>query len=38
MSVSLYKWAESCEDEYCIGDCDLCNKHEKEEQEETDDD
>lgn len=28
MSTSLYRWNESCDGDYCRGDCDLCEKEE----------
>lgn len=28
MSVSKWNYTESCNDNYCIGDCDLCEKEE----------
>lgn len=24
MSVSLWRWSPECDDELCVGDCDLC--------------
>ena len=29
MSVSLYRYTESCDGEYCCGDCDVCSKEER---------
>jgi len=30
MSVSLWSWeADKCDGDYCIGDCDLCQKAEE---------
>lgn len=26
MSVSLWAWTESCDNERCCGECDLCSK------------
>ena len=25
MSCSLWRWTPSCDDELCVGDCDLCD-------------
>ena len=25
MSCSLWRWTPSCDDEMCVGDCDLCS-------------
>lgn len=33
MSCSLYRWSPDCEDDYCPGDCDLCNKNNEDEEE-----
>lgn len=30
MSVSLYKWTESCDGHKCCGDCDECDKEQAE--------
>lgn len=30
MSCSLYMWTSECEGQPCPGDCDLCDKHEYE--------
>lgn len=30
MSVSLYKWNESCNGQECCGDCDECEKEQAE--------
>ena len=27
MSVSLWRWTEACDEDYCPGDCDNCNKN-----------
>ena len=32
MSVSLWRWSENCDNQYCPGDCDLCNKEETDEE------
>ena len=31
MSVSLWRWTEDCDNQYCPGDCDLCEKTKREE-------
>ena len=28
MSVSKWKWTESCDEDYCVGYCDNCEKGE----------
>lgn len=33
MSVSLWRYFEECNNEYCVGDCDLCNKENEDEEE-----
>lgn len=33
MSVSLWAWDESCDNETCCGECDLC-KHRPEDEDE----
>lgn len=32
MSVSKWKYTEACDGDYCVGDCDLCNKEPESEQ------
>ena len=34
MSCSLYKWRESCDGDFCHGDCDACSKADDYEDEE----
>ena len=34
MSCSLYKWRESCDGDFCPGDCDVCSKADEYEDEE----
>ena len=34
MSVDLWAWRPSCDDEGCCGDCDKCKKAEEMEEEE----
>ena len=36
MSVSLWRWSESCEG-FCHGDCDLCTKEVNDEEDEEED-
>ena len=36
VSVSLWRWSPECDEELCVGDCDLCG-FEPEESEEEDD-
>lgn len=31
MSVSLYRWNESCDGQPCPGDCDVCPRNREEE-------
>lgn len=38
MSVDLWAWRPSCDDEGCCGDCDLCRKAEDLEEREEDED
>ena len=33
MGVSKWAWKESCENERCCGECDLCNHHPEDEEE-----
>lgn len=33
MSVSKWAWRESCDGDYCPGDCDYCRKAEEDEEE-----
>lgn len=35
MSVSLWAWTESCDNERCCGECDLC-RHRPEDEEDDD--
>ena len=30
MSVSKWKWTPQCDEDYCVGDCDNCEKGEDE--------
>lgn len=32
MSVSLYRWNESCDGQPCPGDCDVCDKNTEDEE------
>lgn len=34
MSVSLWRWTDSCEYQYCCGNCDKCNKEYEPEKED----
>ena len=34
MSVSLYRWTEACEGDYCPGDCDYCSKNTEDKEEQ----
>lgn len=34
MSVSKWKWTPQCDDDYCVGDCDNCEKGEEDEKRE----
>ena len=36
MSCSLWRWSPACDDELCVGDCDLCGFEPEEEGEEDD--
>ena len=36
MSCSLWRWTEDCDHDFCIGDCDLCDKNLEDEEEEDD--
>ena len=37
MSVSLYRWTEECNTDWCCGDCDECDRYFEEEEEDEDD-
>ena len=34
MSCSLWRWTPECDGDFCIGDCDYCNKNMEDENEE----
>ena len=34
MSVSLWRYTEACEGDFCCGDCDLCEKNTEEEEKD----
>lgn len=36
MSCSLWRWTPECDNDLCVGDCDLCNKDAEEEEEDED--
>lgn len=36
MSVSLYRWNESCDGQPCPGDCDSCTRNTEDEEEDDD--
>jgi len=33
MSVSLYAWTEACDHRACVGDCDLCDYADEEQED-----
>lgn len=34
MSCSLWRWTPECDGDFCIGDCDYCNKNMEDEEDE----
>lgn len=34
MSCSLWRWTEECDSHPCVGDCDLCDEEEEDEDED----
>ena len=34
MSCSLWRWTPACDGDYCVGDCDLCDREFEDEESE----